>query len=110
MSNVKSPAANIASRRYAILYSSTLPKHARLDLFDKRRQLQCSASGAGYTPSGVAARSTQRSPDEMKECVNKQINEENLRPMFEMVFNGKEEQATQGLIKKMTACETGSAG
>jgi hypothetical protein len=49
-------------------------------------------------------------PDNMKECVNKQINEDNLRPMFEKVFNGKQDEATQGLIKKMTACASGGAG
>jgi hypothetical protein len=49
-------------------------------------------------------------PDNMKACVNKQINEDNLRPMFEKVFNGKQDEATQGLIKKMTACASGGAG
>jgi hypothetical protein len=49
-------------------------------------------------------------PDEMKDCVNKQMSEENLRPFFEMVFSGQQEQAQQGLIKKMTACASGSGG
>jgi len=49
-------------------------------------------------------------PDEMKDCVNKQLNEENLRQLFEQVFNGKAEQAQQDLIKKVSTCATGSAG
>ena len=50
-------------------------------------------------------------PDEMKECVNKQINEENLRPHVRAwCSTARKSRRTQGLIKKMTACATGSAG
>ena len=43
----------------------------------------------------------------MKDCVNKQMSEENLRPFFELVFSGQQDEAQQALIKKMTACAPG---
>lgn len=46
-------------------------------------------------------------PKSMKGCVNKALNEKNLRPMFEKQFNGKGEEATQGLLKAMSACGLG---
>lgn len=57
-----------------------------------------------------ALNSSGQIPAQMKACVSKQLNEANLRPMFEKVFNGKEQEATQGLIQAMSKCGLGSAG
>lgn len=57
-----------------------------------------------------ALNSSGQIPAQMKACVSKQLNESTLRPMFEKVFNGKEKEATQGLIQAMSKCGLGSAG
>jgi hypothetical protein len=43
-------------------------------------------------------------PKEMQACVNKALNEENLRSMFTKVFSGKEKEAQQELIQPMMKC------
>jgi hypothetical protein len=49
-------------------------------------------------------------PDEMKACVKKVLNEENLRGMFSKIFSGQQEQAQQELVQPMMECATGNAG
>jgi hypothetical protein len=46
-------------------------------------------------------------PAEMQDCVNKALNEENLRSMFTKVFSGKQEEAQQELIQPMMKCQSG---
>jgi hypothetical protein len=72
-----------------------------------------SATGVLFTCTDVpkmmqtAVAKTGQLPASMKTCVNKALNEKNLRPMFEKQFNGKGEEATQGLLKAMSACGLG---
>ena len=49
-------------------------------------------------------------PAQMKDCVNKTLTEENLRPMFSKIFQGKQEEAQKDLTTPMMKCATGSAG
>jgi hypothetical protein len=49
-------------------------------------------------------------PAAMKSCVHKALNDTTLRPMFEKVFAGKAQEATQGLLQAMSKCGLGSSG
>ena len=49
-------------------------------------------------------------PAAMKDCVNKVLTEANLRPMFEKVFQGQQDEAQKALIGPMMKCATGNQG
>jgi hypothetical protein len=49
-------------------------------------------------------------PQQMQACVDKALNEDNLRPMFSKVFQGKQAEAQRALTAPVTKCATGSAG
>jgi predicted small secreted protein len=49
-------------------------------------------------------------PAAMKDCVNKTLTEENLRPVFTMIFQGKQAEAQKELTTPMMRCAAGSAG
>ena len=49
-------------------------------------------------------------PRAMQSCVDKALDEDNLRPMFTKVFEGKQGEAQKALTTPLTRCATGSAG
>jgi hypothetical protein len=49
-------------------------------------------------------------PKQMQTCVNKVLTEDNLRPMFRKVFEGKQDEAQKALTTPLTKCAAGSAG
>jgi hypothetical protein len=49
-------------------------------------------------------------PAAMKSCVTKTLTEENLRPMFTKIFQGKQTEAQKDLTEPMMKCATGSGG
>ena len=57
-----------------------------------------------------AVADTGQIPAAMKDCVNKALNEDNLRSMFTKVFSGKEQEAQKELIQPMMKCGMGSGG
>ena len=46
----------------------------------------------------------------MKSCIDKAVNQENLRSMFTRIFEGKPSAARQDLLAPITRCAVGSAG
>ena len=49
-------------------------------------------------------------PQAMKPCVNKSLNEKNLRSMFDQIFQGDQKAAQQELVRPMMKCAAGSQG
>jgi hypothetical protein len=49
-------------------------------------------------------------PPAMKACINKALNEDTLRAIFENVFSGKQKQASNGLMQSISKCGLGNAG
>ena len=49
-------------------------------------------------------------PAAMKTCVDKVLNEGNLRTMFTKVFQGQQDEAQKALISPMMKCASGSQG
>lgn len=49
-------------------------------------------------------------PAAMKTCVDKTLSEDNLRPMFTKIFQGRQEAAQKELIQPMIKCAKGSQG
>jgi hypothetical protein len=46
-------------------------------------------------------------PKQMKACVDKALTKSTLRPVFEEIFQGKQDQATKSLTEPLTKCATG---
>jgi hypothetical protein len=46
----------------------------------------------------------------MRSCVNKAVNDANLRATFTKVFEGEPYAARQNLLQPITKCATGSGG
>jgi hypothetical protein len=55
----------------------------------------------------TALSKTSQVPASMKSCVEKALNEENLRVMFGHIFQGDQAAAQQQLVQPMTKCATG---
>ncbi len=49
-------------------------------------------------------------PKAMKACVNKTLNEKNLRGMFTAIFQGNQDAAKQQLVQPMMKCAVGAQG
>ena len=57
-----------------------------------------------------AMNSSGRVPAEMRDCVDKALNDQALRGMFTHVFQGNDEQAKKDLIRPMMKCANPNAG
>ena len=49
-------------------------------------------------------------PKAMKSCVDKALTEDNLRSMFNQLFQGDSKAANKALVQPMTKCALGSQG
>jgi hypothetical protein len=46
-------------------------------------------------------------PKKMKACVDKALTESTLRPVFDEIFQGRQDEATKALTEPLTKCATG---
>ena len=68
------------------------------DCTDVEKMMRAAINKAGNIPSS------------MQSCVNKVLSEDNLRPLFTGVFQGKSSEAQQQLAEPLQKCATQSAG